>query len=171
MPAVETFSFYGYTLRPAITSDFLLAERWTLADPWHRDSACPVFWLEQDQRSESYLLLDRSGPVFFFKTTRTADPHVIEIHIQFPPPVESARNNFRLMLALVLGLEWLEGTLRSSDISAIFFESRNPTLIRFCVRRLGFAHNDRWLVKPINRGADNVRGPDTNRIRVATGTD
>ena len=156
MPATMTYRFFDYTLRPAGERDFLLAEDWVAADPYHR-GIDPLFWLDQGPRSESYLLSDQvDGPIFFFKMQRTQDPRVIELHIQFPPPAHYVRKNTRLMLGLVIGLEWLESVLIESGISTVFFESQNPRLTDFCTRRLGFATNGKWLVKTI-RGAGDVR--------------
>jgi hypothetical protein len=151
MPATITFRFHDYELRPTDERDFVLAETWTLADPFHRDTVLPTFWFDQEPQSESYLLTENLyGPVFFFKMMRTRDPHIIELHIQFPPPGSTPKN--RLMSGLKLGLEWLEKQLSDTDITTVFFESRNPTLIQFCVRYLAFEQQGSRLVKALQFG-------------------
>lgn len=157
MPATETFRFYGYTLRPATEADWLLAEEWSNADRYHVDAGNPMFWLDQSPQCESYLLLDRRGPIFFFKMQRTPDSHIIEFHIQFPPPARFVRKNHRVMVGLMYGMEFLESMLPNSGITTVFFSSRSSNLIRYCVDRLGFVQNGERLTKTIARSAEDVR--------------
>ena len=70
MPALSTFFFSGFTLRPSTAGDRTLATAWTKADPEHSTTTPPDFWIEQSDSTESYLLEDDAGPVFFFKMQR-----------------------------------------------------------------------------------------------------
>jgi hypothetical protein len=153
MPALETFCFDGYTLRPAGEGDVRLATEWTQGDPYHRNNTHPTFWLEQRRGSDSYVLEDNAGPVFFFKMMRTSEAHVVELHIQFPPPEYHLRQqklrNSRQMVALILGFEWIERVLLFSGVTNVFFISHSPSLIRFCVKRLGFEQKGAHLTKRI----------------------
>ena len=155
MPALATFTFQGYTLRPARQTDYELARAWTLADPDHRDTTQPDFWLDQKFATESYLLLDKWGPVFFFKLVRDGGMKggEAEIHIQFPPVPQTgearAEQNSRTINALIQGMTWIERILSLRLVSALFFTSRNPGLIRFCVKRLGFVREGERLVRRI----------------------
>ena len=152
MPAVETFSFSGYLLRPTDEGDLRLATEWTEADPHHRDTTNPSFWLEQSQISDSYLLENNHDPIFFFKMMRTSEAHVVELHIQFPPPpAYHVSQNFRnrQMIALLLGFDWIERMLYFSGVTEVFFMTHNPTLARFCTKRLGFDGTRARLTKLI----------------------
>jgi hypothetical protein len=154
MPARETFCFHGYRLRPVGLPDLSLATEWTKADPYHCDTTSPSFWIEQERDCDSYMLEDNIGPIFFFKMQRTSEAHIIEFHIQFPPPEErpsdQSLRNRRVMTGLVLGLEWIERVLLFSGVKEVFFKSQSPTLIRFCLRRLGFEHDGEFLTKRID---------------------
>lgn len=147
MTAVNSFTFSGYTLRPANEADLPLARMWTLADVYHREITPPSFWVEQRPGRDSFLLIDASGPIFFFKihATRWAGltdamamkPSEVELHIQFMPDTD-AHDRRRLREGLLQGMAWLERILRLSGVHRICFDSRNPELIRFCRKRLGF---------------------------------
>lgn len=96
----------------------------------------------------------------------------VELHIQFGPaegervlkPVldrtpyrqETAAmqtiNRERTIAGLVRGMEWLELALAGAGVSALFFDSENPNLIRFSQKRLGFAQEGtkllKWIIPP-----------------------
>ena len=136
MGATHSFVFDQYRLRPTLAGDLDLAREWTAADRDHA-SINPAFWLEQTANHDSYLLYDVAGPVFFFKICGcfygSGELHA-EVHIQFAPIDER-----RLMAGLTRGLQWLESMLSSCGYREVFFDSTNERLIRFCVKRLGFA--------------------------------
>ena len=152
MTALATFSFQGYTLRPAIGKDRKEAAEWTKADPDHRDTTPADFWIEQGMGIESYVLDDRFGSVFFLKLVRQIH-HEIEIHIQFPPKPETAtaaaEQRERVVNGLILGFEWLERVLILREVRAVFFTSKRPTLIRFAKKRLGFQTDGKLFRKVI----------------------
>lgn len=155
MSALETFTFNGYTLRPANESDLPLAQLWTLADTDHKDITLPSFWIEQRIGRDSYLLSDGAGPVFFFKLHVTTwrgsamKPCRVELHIQFMPGITD-EDTGRIRGGLTQGMTWLERVLRLSAIREVSFDSSNRKLIAFCKKRLGFSGEAGRLVKHIS---------------------
>lgn len=147
MSAIETFSFSGFTLRPATLSDRQLAETWTLADPFHKQVS-PEFWIEQKLGRDSYLLSDQRGGVFFFKLIRLTDRKV-EFHIQFMPDTEPEARS-RTRRGLVEGFVWIERVLLTNAIEEVTFDSNNPELMAFCRKRLGFTVESGRLWKTLN---------------------
>jgi hypothetical protein len=157
MTALNTFKFGDCFLRPADERDRELAERWTAADPDHAGRFDPGFWLENKLGRDGFLLSDRQGPVYFFKmhihwifefgpdTLR----NVVQVFIQFPP-CEEARP-MRVFRALAEGCQWLERTIIPMGAEEMIFDSRNETLIRFCVKRLGFERDGEMLRKTLIR--------------------
>jgi hypothetical protein len=152
MPALCTFVFSGFTLRPAAAADLDLATRWTEADAEHSKTTRPSFWLEQGDNTESYLLLDQIGPVFFFKMQRHSRQQ-IELHIQFPPESKYVTGQLlrkrRVMQGLMLGLQWIEKALSSRGVCELLFKSQNDSLISFCVKHMGFDREGERLTKTI----------------------
>lgn len=151
-PGLETFRFLGFRLRPARPEDLPLAAEWTQADPDHRGRVAPEFWLEQRPGFESYLVRDNGGPLFFIKmvSKELADRSpAVELHIQFSPTDKMARRQ-RVMDALIQGFKWLESELAEKGIRTVYFESRNPQLMQFCRKRLGFGRTGFLLSKGIN---------------------
>lgn len=158
MGAVETFCFSGFTLRPAgERGDFDLASAWTEADPHHRSTVLPEFWLEQCPGRDSYLFLDQEGPLFFFKMIlfiwSSRDRAKIEkrcqLHIQFSPRMEEKHERQRVMRGLREGLAWLEAMLKQCQVKELFFDSRSESLVDFTVKRLGFEQVGETLSKRI----------------------
>lgn len=160
MSAIETFTFGPYTLRPAgkFDADRKLAEEWTSADRDHAGRVDPVFWLEQKLGRDSYILQDKTGPLFFFKLIQPALPedrfNACEVHIQFPPhpgqPEKQPLQRERLAIALHEGLQWLERVLIGNNIGEIFFDSTSDPLVAFCIKRLGFQLVDGKLRKRLD---------------------
>lgn len=139
MAAVTTFKFGKYTLRPAgkQVADLALAKEWTARDPEHRNTTPPAFWMRQEQYTDSYLLLDNIGPVFFFQITQDLAEKTARLSIQFLP-ITGRWEALRVMTGLRDGLTWLERILTGRGIERIYFDSENEKLIRFCVSRLRF---------------------------------
>jgi hypothetical protein len=151
MTATATLRFDQYILRPAGDGerDWQLARKWVAADPDHRGQD-PIFWLEQGDGIDSWLLLDDKGPLYFAKLVLFPSRRGVELHIQFPPTGTRLMRR-RVSLGLVKGLAWLEKTLRQVGIEAIVFQSQNRSLIQFSVARLGFEREgDRLLTKRID---------------------
>lgn len=165
MAALASFSFRGYSMRPAHDPackliclrpeqrkgvkkcqlcDMRLAEAWTAADSHHRDTTLPIFWLDQRLGTESYVMEDSAGPILFFKMVRQPG-QTVEMHVQFPPLPESAtgraESRYRVVHALMLGFEWLERVLILREIKSLSFICDTPQLKRFCEKRLGFTQD------------------------------
>jgi hypothetical protein len=164
MTALSTLRFSGYTIRPAnlphtVTAgkklyadlDLRLAIEWTAADPDHRGKIDPEFWLEQRPGMDSVVVEDQSGPVFFFKTCllverkqvmeREQDEEdiriIAQVFIQFMP-CATEEDRERTRQALMEGTAWLAPVLEQSGAEEMFFDTRQPKLIAFCQKRLGF---------------------------------
>jgi len=148
------FCFHGFTLKTAMRNElhWRLAESWTEADPDHRETTPAGFWFEQNENCYSYILEDRHGVVFFFKMMWHGTDQV-ELHIQFPPAPEEAEatadQRQRTIRGLTEGIPWIERVLAIRNVSTLFFTSKSPSLIRFCVKRLGFRHEEGRLTKAI----------------------
>jgi hypothetical protein len=143
MTALNMLQFGGYMLRPAggnllnrRMADLDLARAWTAADPDHAGRIEPGFWLQQGIGVDSYLASDRSGPLLFLKIVKhcfTETEWHAELHVQFAPGERE-----RTRCALMKGMEWLIPILERSGAREIYFATRNQTLLRFAVKRLGF---------------------------------
>jgi hypothetical protein len=141
-----SFRFGGFLLRATTVSDLHLAATWVYADPDHRKTTEPEFWLEQTADANSFLLEDSAGPVFFFKLEKVDD--AMAIYIQFGPEQTTA-NRSRTMAGLTEGFAWLEKRLADVGVRRVYFHSRNPTLIYFSQKRLGFVWDGRKLERKI----------------------
>ena len=131
---LPTFEFSGFTLRVATEDDLPLAQAWTDADPDHRGMDA-AFWIEQKPGTNSMMLEDTIGPIFFFKMIK-ATARDLELHIQFAPGDHGLK--LRTMQGLSKGMGWLEKNLAEQGYDALFFTSKNPRLITFCECRLEF---------------------------------
>jgi hypothetical protein len=134
---MKAITFKGYQLRDTVPADIDLARAWTAADPDHAGRVLPEFWI-----TDGWLLSDREGPIFFFRGIRIK-PRTLEIHVQFGDNLTRER----LVSALIDGEAWLmENAL---DIDEICFDSKNPVLIHFCEKRLGFTNVNGKLCKQL----------------------
>lgn len=157
--AMPAFRFGGYTLRPSIDSDLDLAARWTQADPDHCDTTEGKFWLRNDGGVNSFVLCDDRGAIFFFRIDIECElpkggprpyPKAVSLHMQFAPT--DPRERRRLMQAMLIGFGWLEKRLSAAGVDTVYFHSKNPRLILFCEKRLGFAWDGLALVRKIGNG-------------------
>lgn len=137
-----------FTLRTTEETDFALAQEWNAADPWHRHTTQPEFWLDNNAGADSYLLEDAIGPVFFFKLMQTNQPAELEMHIQFSPD-KGPGMGLRTIRGLVTGFAWLERRLSGLGYEAVYFDSKSPTLINFCKSHLRFEDQDGRLKRTI----------------------
>lgn len=151
MSATEIFRFGCFTLRPATLADYPLAAEWTRQDPAHHGKLDPLTWIRQGARIESYLLKDQGWPVFFFhiEIVDTKVAPAVRMRIQFPPAGGDRNLRDLVLQGIIEGIAWLEPYVRAKGIRTIFFNSENPSLVRFCVKRLGFTQNGRLLMKGI----------------------
>jgi hypothetical protein len=147
---MPSFRFDGFTLRPAIDSDLLLAGYWVSADPDHRLTTKAIFWIEQSATSNSFLLEDQDGAVFFFKIVDEGN-RTLAIHIQFGPD-NTAQMRARIMNGLTMGFAWLQKRLMAMGYEAVYFNSNNPSLIYFSQKRLGFVWDGKKLIRRIDDG-------------------
>ena len=143
----------------------MLAEQWTARDEDHAGKIDPAFWLEQQPGIDSVMVEDSQGPVFFFKTrlmiVKIIDQNplpiqlvglsqetieevrppvmkiIAEVFIQFMP-CATEEDRERTRQALMEGTAWLAPVLEQSGAEEMFFDSRQPKLIAFCQKRLGF---------------------------------
>lgn len=146
------FHFDRYTLRIALPADLRMAANWTEADPDHAGKS-PWFWIYQSDNVNSLLLEDEQGPVFFFRMQIMTGVE-IEVHIQFSPD-DSMQARERVMRALLIGFAWLEIRLTQVGFRTMFFESKNPALILFCQKRMGFAWDGKRLERKMTHGEAN----------------
>jgi hypothetical protein len=162
MTATKTLRFDGYLLEPAEFKHKALAESWTAWDKDHAGRVDPRFWLEQDERTDSYLVSDAAGPVLFFKVIVMgikqfeSDPFPswkhAELHMQFMPAACGADHN-RIADALFKGYPWLELILIGAGVSEIYFDSRSPGLVAFTTKRMGFTQEGGRLRKRLELSA------------------
>ncbi len=138
--------FPGYELKAALESDAELATRWIEADDHHRDRLTAEFWTKDLMGVNCFLLHDDEGPVFFFRIQFTSNKAELMLYIQFGPPEEVSLQRTRQ--GLMQGLGWLESYLNGS-YRKLCFTSRNPILIAFCTKRLGFMQHGERLEKEI----------------------
>ena len=147
------FEFAGLRVRRSGPGDLDLAQSWTEADPGHAATVEPFFWTLQGELVQSYLVSDGDGPLYFF-TGNLKPGKALEIYVQFAPEgmystLESQRAlRGRTMRALMQGMCWLEARMRGKA-PEIRFETTNPDLARFCVKRLGFRAHGGKLCKAI----------------------
>lgn len=148
---MPSFQFAGYTLRPAVDSDLDLATEWTQADPEHCVTTRGAFWLRNDHSTNSFILCDQQGAIFFFRMDKLKND-TLTLHMQFAP--EDPRDRKRLMQAMLVGFGWLEKTLSGVGVRTVYFNSRSPRLIHFCQKRLKFIWDGRCLVRKVGSGTD-----------------
>ena len=155
--ALGTFHFNGIVMRPADPrKDRDTAIKWTRADPDHRETTDGYFWLYQSLETESYVLEDKFGLIFFFRMD-WVNQNSCEMHIQFPPPFVRAdkRNEqkSRVMRAMTLGFEWMKRILAAAQVNEVFFVSKSPRLIQFTINRCGFEERDGRIVYDFHKAA------------------
>jgi hypothetical protein len=149
------FEFAGLMVRRSGPDDLEMAEDWTAADPDHANRVDPRFWLSQSELMQSYLVSDGDGPLYFF-TGRLTPGKTLEIHVQFAPdemyqtPESRHALRGRVMRALIDSTAWLETRMRGVAKEMVF-DSANEGLIRFCVKRMGFAAVNGKLSKKVER--------------------
>ena len=128
-------------LTPALTDKYF-----TLADPEHKDSITPDFWIQSEpitngDIAERYILIDPAGAVFFLRLDKA-----IRIYMQFSPD-KSADAIERNREAMTQGFRWLSAMLTIKSIAEVIFDSQVQALRAFCGRRLGFKQKKNTLTK------------------------
>lgn len=135
---MPTFKFDKYTMRPAEGEwDLKLVKDWIFSDPWHRGRFEPEWWLEQSATVNSFVLEDDGGPILFFQT-RLMSATKVDLFIQFSPKMPGLSFMPRTPHALTVAFAWFAKKLGALKYDSVYFTSKNPQLIEFCERRLGF---------------------------------
>lgn len=138
---LPTYRFDGYLYRPAVLEDLRLAQAWNRADDEHAwEADYPLYWIEQNNRVNSYVLEDVMGIVFFVKSIRQPDDQ-IEITLQFDRSGRRVSRR-RAMEGMRVGFEWLKEALPANGFKAVYFVSKNPQLGAFAVKSLGFSQDE-----------------------------
>lgn len=136
------FTFDGFVLRPAGVDDLELATLWVQDDPAHRGTPAS-FWIVQKMEIKSALLTDCHGPVFFFRVEAHFGPEAyLQVWIQFSPESTRALDE-RSQRGVVSGFAWLEKMFAPMGFQAVYFDTRNPKLVYFCRKNLGFVNTGR----------------------------
>jgi hypothetical protein len=140
-----SYRFDGFLFRPAVPEDLPLARAWNREDADHDwEEQQPLYWIEQNERVNSYVLEDRMGIVFFVKSIRQ---HIdqIEISLQFDRSRMTVSRH-RAMRGMMTGMEWLKKALPLNGFRAVYFLSKNPELIAFAENALGFVRDGQRYV-------------------------
>jgi hypothetical protein len=124
------------------------------------DASGPVFFFKMHIYSRftlpapKKLVLD-NGKVAALDEEERNLLNVVQVFIQFPPWDYDCGPDLRLTLrgrvskGLAEGCEWLERTVQPMGATELFFDSKNESLIRFCVNRLGFRRDGDNLRKKL----------------------
>lgn len=134
---LPVYKFEGYTFRPATEDDQPLSRLWNMLDPEHKwEMQYPDYWIEQNDQVNSYVLEDAMGILFFVKSIRHLGQEV-EITLQFDRRCGNVSKD-RVREGLLAGFAWLKKALPMNGFKALYFVSKNPDLIQFTEKRLGF---------------------------------
>lgn len=137
MATLPVYEFDGYTFRPTDRNDQPLARAWNRADPDHIwEMQYTDYWVEQSYLVNSYVLEDAIGILFFVRSARhTGDE--IEITLQFDRGLRMV-SKARAMKGIEAGFDWMKKALPMNGFKALYFLSKNESLIAFTEKRLGF---------------------------------
>lgn len=112
--------------------DKTLVEQWLSNDPEHQSADSRLF--TESKAGISQFVVEREGkPVFYVSVENVA-----RVHIQFNPS-GSVLNNVR---SLITSFQWLIESLTNRGYHEVIFDSRYPSLIKFCKKILGFQKLD-----------------------------
>lgn len=142
-------SFDGLKFRTVDESDRDQIERWLDADPHHRLSMHPEFFLGQDEQSNPdprptcYALEDENGTVFYVRISRAA-----RVYIQFSDEGNRAQK-VRNGRSLEKGMALLETLLAKAGVEQWIFNTTSPRLREMATTRLGFTDSTHELVREI----------------------
>lgn len=144
MSARVSYTFFGYTLRPATAKDLELARAWTAADPAHHGVIAPEFWIEQGIGIDSFVLTDAGGPIFFFRMQRA-----VRLFVQFAP-IKNKVDEARARDGIFRGVNFLVGALAKVQICEMLFDSTSKLLRLYVVGRLRFTPREGTLSRAIS---------------------
>ena len=156
------FSFDGYTVRPLTEGDRPYLNSLISADPYHVGRMDADFFLKRERGEDAWALEDEHGQiVFYFKTTVSA-----RLAIQFRPSPSPA-DRLRNAAAMMKGLRWIEGILKSNGFREIVTDTEGPELREFLKRRLGFAEAS-VLARPLKSMGQELETPSEALGRLPT---
>lgn len=112
-------------------------KRWVDADPAHKDTVNPSFWIhpvDEDGEPEGGIkclrVEDDQGAVFYLRME-----NALRVYVQFPPEEEVSKS--RLASALRRAMWFIGGGAKKAGYQEMIFDSKSPHLIAF-FERLGF---------------------------------
>lgn len=129
----QSQTFDGYTVRPVREQDRAFLAQLIEADPFHRGTMTPDFFLRLMPGEDAWVLEDERGEVVFYFRTSTA----VRLAIQFRPtasPSDRARNR----RALLRGMRWIEDIFRRNLFREIITDTEGAELRAFAKNHLGF---------------------------------
>jgi len=105
---------------------------WLDADPWHRgDSRNDPELMTTGNGVLAFCLQDDKGPIVFIKLIEVGE--TLRVAMQFAPRAVVSKR--RLIEALItVGFPIMKGYATGWGCKALAFESKNPSLLRFCSR-------------------------------------
>ena len=152
----DLFQFGEYTVRQATAADRQLLRTWIAADPDHDGKGIdPEFFYEEEPGVGCYLLSDKQGPLFFWRTS-----NVVRLDTQFGPS-KTADERFRNREGLIAGMNWIAGMCAVRGVTEILFESQNPLLRRLAIHQMGCVASPGELVRSLDleRHGAALQGP------------
>jgi hypothetical protein len=112
--------------------DNTLLNEWHAADVEHQH-ADASFFTEPRPGVEHFTVKNGDEPMMFVTVENVA-----RVHIQFSPNAPK----LKLVKTLLLGLAWLINALKERGYRELIFDSKFPSLIKFCQSALGFQKCD-----------------------------
>jgi hypothetical protein len=120
-----------------------MVAEWIEKDPDHKGQDATWFagyhkegyGFEKEENQESVIIEDEVGPLFNCKIE-----HTLRLHIQFNME-EKSRTARGLGEAFKMLLEQIKGL----GFKELIFESQSPSLINYCVKRMGFTESPNEL--------------------------
>ena len=110
---------------PTVVQDIPKLSEWIQADPYHKDSMDPLWWLT-GQGLLCFKVVDDEGTAFFMRVDKESR---LRLHTQFAPESEVSKK--RAAFGLVWGLPAMVSLARQEGLIGLVFESTSPSLIKF----------------------------------------
>lgn len=109
-----------------------ITKAWHAADPEHQHGDVDFFIKPVPGRE--HFVIDRDGKPLLYVTVE----NVARVHIQFNPE----GSKIKILKGLIEGFKWLANSLQARGYREMIFDSRFPSLIKFCQSALGFLKRD-----------------------------
>lgn len=132
--ATPQFRFDSYSVRPLTEQDRPYLDSLIEQDQYHAGRMDADFFLKREMGEDAWALEDEHGQIVFYFKTTTA----VRLAIQFRPSTKPG-DRLRNAAAMMRGLRWIEGVLKSNGFREIVTDTEGPELRNFLKRRLGFA--------------------------------